>query len=70
MPESRLKAVNVIKGQQANRRQKNKQAQPVFLFENFSNARIGMFTGLLPCFVACVLYTENYETHYNTILLR
>jgi len=32
-----------------------------YLFENFSNAKIGLFTGLLRCFVACVLCTESYS---------
>jgi len=41
-----------------------------YLFENFSHAKIGLFTGLLRLFVACVLCTENYGMHYNTILLR
>ena len=31
-----------------------------YLFENFSNANTGLFTGLLRDFVACVLCTENY----------
>ena len=36
-----------------------------YLFENFSNAKIGLFTGLLRFFVACVLCTEN-----NPLLLK
>jgi len=48
----------------------NKLDYSDYLFENFSNAKFGLFTGLLRYFVACVLCTENYGTHYNTILLR
>lgn len=36
-----------------------------YLFENFSHAKIGLFTGLLRLFVACVLCTEN-----NPLLLK
>ena len=30
-----------------------------YLLENFSNAELGLFTGLLRLFVACVLCAEN-----------
>lgn len=36
-----------------------------YLLENFSHAKIGLFTGLLRLFVACVLCTEN-----NPLLLK
>lgn len=36
-----------------------------YLLDNFSHAKIGLFTGLLRLFVACVLCTEN-----NPLLLK
>lgn len=43
----------------------DKQYKFDYLFENFSHAKIGLFTGLLRLFVACVLCTEN-----NPLLLK
>ena len=41
-----------------------------YLLENFSNAKVGLFTGLLRCFVACVLCTENPLLIVKQFLLR
>ena len=38
------------------------------LLENFSNAKLGLFTGLLRCFVACVLCIENNSPLLNNTL--
>ncbi len=32
-----------------------------YLLQNFSNAKVGLFTGFLLCFVACVLCTEDFS---------
>ena len=39
-----------------------------YLFENFSNAKIGLFTGLLRLFVACVLCTEDSILLFSALL--
>ena len=39
-----------------------------YLLENFSNANIALFTGLLHCFVACVLCIENNSPLLNNTL--
>ena len=40
-----------------------------YLFENFSNAKIGLFTGLLRWFVACVLLMEDVFLQRFTITI-
>lgn len=50
----------------------DKQCKFDYLFENFSNAKVGLFTGLLHYFVACVLLMndfvlQQYTSNYNAI---
>lgn len=47
----------------------DKQCKFDYLFENFSNAKIGLFTGLLRWFVACVLLMEDVFLQRFTITI-